>query len=113
MVRRAESATKSVSYRGKKVATVYFGGKHTTSTLRVVHKNSGKTRTDFYTPRAIAGIVVIQDGAKVWRYSPSHNLWEEGPTLKKDTADGLNPDLMKNYVFSFRARAASLVDRPM
>jgi len=76
VLRKAEAADKHVSYRGTKTATVCFDGRSATATLKVIHLKPDKTRTQYFAPTALAGIIVIQDGIDFWKYSPREHAWE-------------------------------------
>lgn len=97
VVKQAQTANKRVSYRGMKEASLFFAGKFTTATLKVVHKKPDKTRTDFITPDSIAGVIIIQNGSSLWRYSPDSELWEKKQLADPDATEGLHPDLIKNF----------------
>lgn len=97
LVKNAQQAGKHVSYRGMKTANVYFGGVHTTSTMKVLHMKPDKTRTDFFTPGAIAGVIVIQNGDDIWTYSPVLDAWEQRSPAIKYSPDALLPDLTKSF----------------
>ena len=57
VLRRAEVANKQVSYRGTKVAAVYFGGNVRTAALKVVHLKPDKTRTNTILPSHSRGLL--------------------------------------------------------
>lgn len=76
VLERAEEAPRRVSYRGFKTATVYLRGDPTTAVLKVVHLKPDKTRTEYFTPSLLAGVVVIEDGSELWRYDPHEDEWE-------------------------------------
>jgi outer membrane lipoprotein-sorting protein len=76
VLERAEEAPRRVSYRGFKTATVYLKGCPTTAILKVVHLKPDKTRTEYFTPALLAGVIVIENGSELWRYNPQENEWE-------------------------------------
>ena len=76
VMRRAESADKRLNYRGIKITTVNFESGSVTSKLKVVHLRPNLTRTEYYTPSALAGIVVIQNGLDFWKFIPRNKSWE-------------------------------------
>lgn len=75
LMRRAQDADKYVSYRGFKIATVHFAGGMTHASLKVVHLKPDETRTEYYTPNALAGIILIQEGEELWKFSPADDSW--------------------------------------
>jgi len=75
ILRRCETADKRVSYRGAKTAVVNHGGRSTVSVLKVVHLRPDMTRTEFFSPDVLAGIVLIRRGEESWRYSPDGDEW--------------------------------------
>lgn len=77
LLRKAEAADKYVSYRGVKTASFYFDGRMEHTALKIVHLKPDKTRTEYLTPKILAGIVLIRDGSNAWRYSPREDVWEE------------------------------------
>ena len=77
LLRKAEAADRNVSYRGMKAASFYFAGHMGHAALKIVHLKPDKTRTEYFSPKILAGIVLIRDGAKSWRYSPQEDTWEE------------------------------------
>ena len=77
VVQRAEVADRYVSYRGMKVASVYFGSALAKATLKVVHLKPDKTRTEYFAPPALAGIILIQNGLDRWKYHPREKVWHE------------------------------------
>lgn len=77
LLRKAAAADKNVSYRGMKTASFYFAGHMVHAEMKVVHLKPDKTRTEYFTPRILSGIVLIRDGSTSWRYSPREEIWEE------------------------------------
>ena len=92
VLRRAQDADKHVSYRGLKTVKVYFGGRFAHSTVKVVHLKPDKTRTEYFSPQALAGIIVIDDGLDSWKYHPRERVWEHiGPCAES------SPNAFDNY----------------
>ena len=79
VLQRAQLADKHVSYRGLKLAAFRFADGMITSTLKVVHLKPDKTRTDYFTPAELAGVVFIEDSTTSWKYYPREEIWEAYP----------------------------------
>lgn len=79
VVRKAQAAQGHVSYRGSKTACVTVGGRMVCSQMQVTHLKPNSTRTQYDSPKAVSGTVVIQRGDAVWKYIPSRKAWERQP----------------------------------
>lgn len=77
IVRRAQTANAQVSYRGTKVARILVGGRAVTSAMEVTHMKPDMTRTAYLSPKVLAGVVVVQRGAAIWRFGPRRKTWEQ------------------------------------
>lgn len=111
VINRAGVAEKCVDYRGMKTATIYHNGRLTTSTYKVVHLRPDKTRTEFFTPDDIAGIIIVRDGSECWKYYPRARDWEPVRYTALTPADMLRLGGLKNY--SVRMVGSEIVaDRP-
>jgi len=98
VVRRAQVADKFVNYRGMKTANVCLGGScSATATLKIVHLKPDKTRTQYFTPQPLAGIIIIQDGSDSWKYSPKENEWEQVRLPSTQSICAIKPDALDNY----------------
>jgi negative regulator of sigma E activity len=95
VLRKAAEADKHVDYRGMKTATIAFGHGTAVATMKVIHLRPDMTRTIYFTPDVLAGIVVIQDGSDLWRYRPKENVWEpvKCPPLSAD----VTREVLHNY----------------
>ena len=76
VLRRAETADKRLNYKGVKITTVHFADEAVTSKLKVTHLRPNMTRTEYFSPAALAGIVVLQDGINFWKFHPREDAWE-------------------------------------
>ena len=97
VLRRAEVADKHVSYRGMKVASVYFGNALAKATLKVVHLKPDKTRTEYFAPPPLTGIILIQDGLDFWKYQPTEKVWHELPGCAARHNDAVRQEAFENY----------------
>jgi outer membrane lipoprotein-sorting protein len=97
LLQKAEDADKHVSYRGMKLATFYFAGERTSAKFKVVHLVPGKNRTEYYCPEALSGMVVIQDGSKLWKYCPKRDEWEESACRFNLSLDAIHQETLENY----------------
>ena len=75
IVRRSQTADQYVSYRGTKSACIAVGHKTVRSTMSIIHMKPDMTRTRYSSPRALAGVSVIQSGLNVWKYEPRERTW--------------------------------------
>ncbi len=97
VLRRAEAADRHVSYRGMKIASVYFGNTLAKATVKVVHLRPDKTRTEYFSPPPLAGIILIQDGADFWKYHPTEKVWHELPGHTALHNDTIQKEAFENY----------------
>lgn len=97
VLKRAEVADRYVSYRGMKLATVQFGRDATRATLKVVHLKPDKTRTEYFAPSLLAGVVMLQDGSEFWRYHPKDKVWEHVGLCGGVSSDDVNRCALSNY----------------
>lgn len=77
IAQRAHNADSSVNYRGIKTACVWLNGVGTSSVVKIVHMKPDMTRKEYFSPRALAGTIVIMGGPDVWRYRPQNQAWEQ------------------------------------
>jgi len=77
ILHRAETADQYINYRGKKTASVLYDKKTVSAVIKVVHTKPDNTRTEYYSPAPLAGIVMIQDGPNLWKYTPRSHAWEQ------------------------------------
>ena len=77
MFQRSQVSDTHVSYRGMKTVTLSCQGGPTTAVFKVIHLRPSKTRTDYFAPEVLSGVIVIQDGPVIWRYSPSQSSWRQ------------------------------------
>lgn len=97
IVRKAHAADGQVSYRGIKVACISVGGRSVTSQMQITHLKPDMTRTQYSSPKVLAGVVVVQRGRGAWRYSPREKTWDQ---LHNATSTQADPDLsfaLANY----------------
>lgn len=97
VLRKAQDSDKQTSYRGMKVATIRAGGGSTTATLKVVHLKPDKTRTEYFAPSALAGIIVIQDGSVLWKYYPKDEAWERLNACVRQSPEAIRHEAFENY----------------
>lgn len=96
LLQRASTADKRVDYRGKKIATISFGRNSAHVAMKVVHLRPDMTRTEYFSPDALAGIVVIQNGADLWKYRPRDEAWEQMRCPCPST-EVIRSDALRNY----------------
>lgn len=77
IVRKAQSASAHVSYRGTKEACIVTDGRPVCSVMHVTHMKPDKTRTQYSSPKLVAGVVVVQSGANTWKRAPRAKEWEQ------------------------------------
>ncbi|MCE5314294.1 MAG: MucB/RseB C-terminal domain-containing protein [Armatimonadota bacterium] len=97
LLHKAEVADKHVSYRGTKNATFYFAGRQTSARFKVVHMMPDLTRTEYFSPEALSGMIVIQDGARFWKYCPRQSVWEESACRLTMPLDAIYEKTLENY----------------
>ncbi len=97
VLKRAEVADKYVSYRGFKTATVHLGACCATATIKVVHLKPDKTRTQYFSPPLLAGVILIQDGPDMWKYHPREDEWEPVRFHGSLPVDVVNQRVFENY----------------
>lgn len=97
LLRRAEEADRNVSYRGMKTATVRFSGGVATAVLKVVHLKPDMTRTEYFSPGSLAGMIVIQHGNQGWKYCPSEEVWEQLYPNYVLPTDTIRQEALENY----------------
>jgi outer membrane lipoprotein-sorting protein len=97
VLRKAEVSDKYVSYRGIKVAIVGFAGGQAISTLKVIHLKPDKTRTEYFAPAALEGIILIQDGSESWKYLPKEHEWESVHCRGFQSCESIRQDVLRNY----------------
>ena len=94
---RAEEADRHVSYRGVKTATVSFRGGAATAVLKVIHLCPDKTRTQYFSPAVMAGIILVQDGPDIWKYIPREDVWEHFTFAPPPPISLIRRDALRNY----------------
>lgn len=94
VLERVENAEKSLSYRGMKVATLTGLA---TATFKVIHLKPDKTRTEYFAPAPLAGVIVIRNGTDCWRYYPRDREWEQVPCCLLPSVDVVRRDAFANY----------------
>ncbi len=72
----ARSADRSVSYRGLKEACLACGAASETAKYKVVHLKPDLTRTEYYSPKSVAGTLIVRRGASITKYSPGIGVWD-------------------------------------
>ncbi len=77
LLKRAANADKHVDYRGKKTATITFGRGSAHVVMKVIHLRPDMTRTEYFSPDALAGMIMIQNGPDLWKYRPREEAWEQ------------------------------------
>jgi negative regulator of sigma E activity len=97
IARRAQVADKHVSYRGMKTAEVAVGRKTVSSAMKVTHMKPDMTRTQYFSPAALAGVVVIQSGPDVWRYDARQRVWVQVNSAASMPADLDREGAFANY----------------
>ncbi|MCX8053004.1 MAG: MucB/RseB C-terminal domain-containing protein [Armatimonadetes bacterium] len=97
LLRRSEEADKRVSYRGIKKATLAFGDRVTVAMMKVIHLKPDLTRTIYFSPAAMAGIVVIRDGPEGWKYDPKKDVWEPIGRCNMQCGEMILREALRNY----------------
>jgi sigma-E factor negative regulatory protein RseB len=104
LLRRARQAEVVHSYRGVRVTRTFLPGSAMTATAHVLHRRPATTRTEYLSPPALAGTVVLQIGSDRWHRSSSDQRWRHAPAAPEfDSLDLLE----RNY--DLRVGAGSLV----
>lgn len=97
LLRRAEVADRYVSYRGVKTATIALGCYCANARLKVIHLKPDKTRTQYFAPTLLAGVIVIQDGIDSWKYHPKEDVWEPIHVVCVQPVDLIRQEALENY----------------
>lgn len=97
VLQKAQEADRHVSYRGMKTAVIYTSRSPITSTLKVVHLKPDLTRTEYFTPAALAGIIMIQDGDDIWKFNPRQDVWEHFCAGARISPETIKNNALKNY----------------
>jgi outer membrane lipoprotein-sorting protein len=97
VVRKAQAANAHVSYRGTKIARVVAGGRAVSSQMQITHLKPDMTRTQYYSPKMLAGVIVVQRGANVWKYVPRQRAWERLHSAASGPPDGDLDVALSNY----------------
>lgn len=95
--RKSQVSDKYVNYRGMKTATLCCGNGETTAVFKVVHLRPDKTRTEYFAPALLSGIIVIHDGPNTWHYSPSHQIWNQIRSLRPRQGESLSEKALGNF----------------
>ena len=96
ILQKASSADKQVSYRGFKTATVCYSGGVTTARIKVIHMKPDKTRTEYFSPPPLAGIILLLNGSNALEYDPSEDVWARVPRMSP-LMDQVRQDAFLNY----------------
>jgi len=88
LLKKSEAAERNISYRGLKFADITVGKRTIRAHFKIVHRKPDHTRTEYFQPSELAGIIVIERGSENWRYMPAqrqwqHNKWELSPQRLK------------------------------
>lgn len=97
VLRRAEVADRYVSYRGMKSATVSLGSRTATATLKVIHLKPDKTRTEYFAPAPLAGVILVDNGSEVWKFHPKEEAWEPMFTRVRPPMEAISRQAARNY----------------
>jgi outer membrane lipoprotein-sorting protein len=97
VLRRAEVADRYVSYRGVKSATVSLGCRTATAILKTIHLKPDKTRTEYFSPAPLAGVILIDNGEEVWKYDPREEAWEPMFTRVRPPMEAISRQAARNY----------------
>ncbi|MEN6520655.1 MAG: MucB/RseB C-terminal domain-containing protein [Armatimonadota bacterium] len=84
LLKKSEAAEQNISYRGLKFADITVGRRTIRAHFKIVHQKPNCTRTEYFQPSELAGIIVVEKNADYWRFLPSqghwqHNKWELAP----------------------------------
>lgn len=97
LVRKAQAADSQVSYRGTKVARVVAAGRAVSSLMKIVHLKPDMTRTEYSSPKMLAGVVVVQCGSSVWKHARRQRSWERLHSASSAAPDGDIDVALSNY----------------
>lgn len=97
LFQRSQAAEKHVSYRGMKVATLCCGDNATKALFKVVHLKPDKTRTEYFAPAMLGGVIFIQNGQDSWRFSPQRDAWRKLTCPKTGLPDMLSQEALTNF----------------
>ncbi len=76
---------------------VSYPGGVANATLKVVHMKPDKTRTEYFAPAALLGVILIQDGPNSWEYMPREEIWEATPSRLLPVTDQVCQSACRNY----------------
>jgi len=94
LVRRSQSADRTVSYRGLKYADIWIAGRVIRAHFKIVHSKPDRTRTEYFAPSELAGIITIDRGTESWRFLPNQRKWQH---YKWELAPGRLDLALANY----------------
>ncbi len=94
---KAAVCEREVSYRGVKTATLIFDDRRVTTVYKVVHKSPDKTYTQYFSPSALSGIIIIENGPNFWRYRPVEQVWEGLGSSPIPENESVPDELFENF----------------
>lgn len=93
LLARSEQGERSHDYRGVRAIRMFFPGQVVDAVTRVIHRKPATTRTEYISPPAMAGTIILQIGAQRWRHSPRNAGWQPVPAIETGSAQRLR----RNY----------------
>jgi outer membrane lipoprotein-sorting protein len=97
LFQRSQASEKRVSYRGMKVATLCSGNGSTKALFKVVHMKPDMTRTEYFAPAMLGGVVFIQNGQDSWRFSPTRSMWKKLRHPQAQLPCALSQEALANF----------------
>lgn len=84
LLKMSQAAERNTSYRGLKFADITIDKRTIRAHFKIVHRKPDHTRTEYFQPSELAGIIVIEKKGDNWRFLPAqgywqHNKWELAP----------------------------------
>lgn len=101
LIRKSEAAEDSASYRGLKYADVVVGNKTIRAQFKIVHLKPNRTRTQYFAPSELNGIVTIERGLESWHFLPAQQKWQRS---KWELAPRRISLALKNYRATYAGR---------
>ncbi len=81
VLKRAVSAPEQVAYEGTKVVVAYRGAALESFTVLERHRRPHAYRMEYFSPRAIAGRLLVDTGSETWQFDPATGVAVRGPSL--------------------------------
>lgn len=97
LFQRSQASDKTVSYRGMKAVTLRCDKGLTKALFKVVHLKPDKTRTEYFAPAMLGGMIIIENGSESWRYNPARAVWKQLTNPRPQLHDLLSQEALENF----------------